>query len=154
MSQTIFCTTDERLEAEFQESVDHMLARLAAADDLGLPLFIHGGPVFAQVGASTAAALASVPAVLVDRGWGTGFPVWHCRVGETIEINQAALSRELRFVRMILRLIAWADRKMGGGVVDKAFVDAGDASGALAALAAKSQPGAGALEAMLSQVDR
>jgi hypothetical protein len=153
MSQTIFYTTNGRLDAESVRPIDEMLARLAAAEDPRLLLFVHGGLVPERVGVGTAVSLASELAPLANAGWETGFPIWRSGIGETIEINQDALSREPRFVRIVLRLAAWVDRKMGGGFIDKALVGAGDAEGALAALEAKPQPDPGELEALLSADD-
>lgn len=153
MSQTIFFTRDGRLDAESVQPVDDMLARLSAAQNPRLLLFVHGGLVPESSGVDTANELQSALAPLAQAGWETGFPVWRSSIGETIGINQDALSREPRFVRIILRIAAWVDRKMGGGFLDKALVDSGNAQEALAALGARPQPDSGALEALLSPAD-
>ena len=150
MSQTIFYTKNGRLDPESVQPIDDMLARLAAADDPRLLLFVHGGLVPEGAGVNTAIQLASAFAPLASAGWETGFPIWRSGVGETIRINQEELAQEPRFVRIVLRLAEWVDRKLGHGFIDKAFVDTGNVEGALAALDAAPQPGAGAVEAALT----
>jgi hypothetical protein len=150
MTQVIFYTKNGRLDPESEQPIEDMLARLSAAENPRLLLFVHGGLVSENDGVKTAIKLASAFAPLASAGWETGFPIWRSSIGETIWNNHDELAREPRFQRILFRLIEWLDRRLGKGVIDKAFVDTGSVERALGALEAASQPSASAIEAMLT----
>lgn len=151
MSNTIFFTRDGRLDAESESSVDAMLTRLAAADDPRLLLFVHGGLVPENYGVGTAISLANKLGPLVDEGWEIGCPVWRSSIGETLRANQDELAKETRFVRIILRIVAWVDRRLGGGALDKALIDNGDIEGVLTQIEARSWPDIPEIQSILAE---
>ena len=149
MSYTPFFTTDGKLDDASKADVEAMLQRLSRADNPKLMLFVHGGLVNTMAGWMSASEFAGRMAPLQREGWEIGSPIWRSGLGETIRINQDELAQESLFVRIVVRLIEWLDRKLGLGVVDRAFIDNGDVNAAITALNAAPQPEAEAVEVRL-----
>lgn len=120
MTLTRFITKDGRFLPGEQAGVDAMLARLAAAENPRLMLFVHGGLVNQTDGLNGAAEFAGLVHGLSGEGWEIAAPIWRSGVSESVESNWAELQDEPRFVRIALRIAAWLDRRFG----NKLFADA------------------------------
>ncbi|HTN14650.1 MAG TPA: hypothetical protein VL094_07580 [Sphingomonadaceae bacterium] len=121
------------LDAQSEDDFEAMLARLAAADDPRLLLFVHGGLVAEDAGRLSAWIMQNAMHPLVKEGWETAFLIWRSGLGETIDINWPELRQNSLFIRIMLRVIRWLERRVSSKDALLAVTDAVDWSRPLTA---------------------
>eukprot|EP01035_Chromulina_nebulosa_P037160 gene37160-50133_t len=116
---TLLFTERGALEARSADTLRDLLSELGAADEAKLLLFAHGGLVAEAHGVDTATRLDSAfDAIgygsLKADGWALAYLIWHSDLAEVVESHRDELSRQGLFVRIVLRVLAWAERHVAG----------------------------------------
>lgn len=116
---TLLFTERGKLEARSTATLDDLLGALAAADEAKLLFFAHGGLVSEAHAVDTATRLDSGfdsigYGTLKADGWALAYLIWHSDLAEVVESHRDELSRQGLFVRIVLRVLAWAERHIAG----------------------------------------
>lgn len=111
MTLTRFVTERGAFEDGQKELVDALLARLAAADQPRLVLFVHGGLVSRKNGEAGAEEFARKITDLVAEGWEVAAPIWQSGLSETIRQQWQELEQEPRFLGITSHAEKWAERR-------------------------------------------
>jgi hypothetical protein len=145
-------TSDGKLDPGSEATLSDLFARLGRASAPRLMLFAHGGLV-RQSDAEETAGFLDGPfgyGTLKDEGWETAYLIWRSSVAETVEINREELARDPLFVRIVLRVAAWVERRVGLTKLDRAMFASGDIEAVMAVLDELPEKDAGQVEVDLA----